>query len=248
MSVGERKPSDSGRSSDAGGLCAAAQRVCRHQTHPEDRKRKEHKDTPHNRLKPRSRAELRTPRGTRAARLRGRPLEAFAIPTMLGELRRYFRDSSWVVHVAGGAQERSKAVQDAIELLSRDYGSSPTVQQLALYLELSDEEIVDALQVANAYTASSLDAPVQNGEEEDEATLGSTLGETDSGYQHVETDMLIEGALAGLTDREQRRLELRFVDELTQAQIGKQLGISQMQVSRLLLATLGERIDEPATA
>ncbi len=181
---------------------------------------------------------------------RGRPFEAFAIPTILGELRRYFRDSSWAVHVARGAQERSKAVQDAIELLSREHGRSPTVQQLALYLELSNEDVAEALQVAYAYTTSSLDAPVQNGEDDD-APLVSTLGEHDSGYEHVETDLLIEDALTGLTEREQRLLELRFVHELTQSQIGEQLGISQMQVSRLLrstLAKLRERIGEPTPA
>lgn len=181
---------------------------------------------------------------------RGRPFEAFAIPTILGELRRYFRDSSWAVHVARGAQERSKAVQDAIELLSHEHGRSPTVQQLALYLELSGEDILDALQVARAYTATSLDAPVQNGEE-DETTLASTLGDHDDGYEQVETDMLIENALACLTDREQRLLKLRFVDELTQAQIGKQLGVSQMQVSRLLRSTLAKlrgHIGEPTVA
>jgi RNA polymerase sigma-B factor len=181
---------------------------------------------------------------------RGRPFEAFAIPTILGELRRYFRDSSWAVHVARGAQERSKAVQGAIELLSREHGGPPTVHQLALYLEVSEEDVLEGLQVAHAYTAASLDAPVQNGED-DEATLASTLGEQDDGYEHVETDMLIEDALAGLTDREQRLMELRFVHELTQAQIGKQLGVSQMQVSRLLCSTLAklrQNIGAPATA
>jgi RNA polymerase sigma-B factor len=179
---------------------------------------------------------------------RGRPFEAFAIPTILGELRRYFRDSSWAVHVARGAQERSKAVQDAIELLSREHGRPPTVHQLALYLEFSEEDVLDGLQVAHAYTASSLDAPTQNGEED---ALASALGEQDHGYEHVETDMLIGDALADLTDREQRLLELRFVHELTQAQIGKRLGVSQMQVSRLLrstLAKLHERIGEPTAA
>ncbi len=177
---------------------------------------------------------------------RGRPFEAFATPTILGELRRYFRDSSWAVHVTRGAQERSKAIQDAIELLSRGNGRPPTVQQLALYLELSEEDVLDGLQVAHAYTASSLDAPAQNGED-DETTLASILGGEDDGYEHVETGMLIEGALAGLAHREQRLLQLRFVHELTQAQIGKQLGVSQMQVSRLLrsaLAKLRENIGE----
>ncbi len=181
---------------------------------------------------------------------RGRPFEAFAIPTILGELRRYFRDGSWAVHVTRGAQERSKAVQDAIELLAREHGRPPTVQQLALYLELSEEDVLDGLQVARAYTASSLDAPTQNGED-DENTLACTLGKHDNGYEHVETNMLIEDALASLTDREQRLLKLRFVDELTQAQIGKQLGVSQMQVSRLLrcaLAKLRGNIGEPTPA
>jgi RNA polymerase sigma-B factor len=177
----------------------------------------------------------------------GRPFEAFAIPTILGELRRYFRDSSWAVHVARGAQERSKSVQDAIELLSREHGRPPTVHQLALYLELSEEDVLDGLQVARAHTASSLDAPAQTGED-DETTLVSTIGEHDNGYEHVETGMLIGDALAGLTPRERRLLELRFVHELTQAEIGKQLGVSQMQVSRLLrstLAKLREGIGEP---
>jgi RNA polymerase sigma factor (sigma-70 family) len=92
---------------------------------------------------------------------RGSAFEAFAVPTILGELRCYFRDSSWAVHVARGAQERSKAMQDAIELLSREHGRPPTVVQLALYLEFSEADVLDALQVANAYTAGSLDAPLR---------------------------------------------------------------------------------------
>jgi RNA polymerase sigma-B factor len=181
---------------------------------------------------------------------RGRPFEAFAIPTILGELRRYFRDSSWAVHVARGAQERSKAVHDAAELLGGEHGRPPTVNQLALYLEMSEEDVLDGLQVAHAYAATSLDAPVQNGEA-DETTLACALGEHDDGYEHVETGMLIEHALSSLTDRERRLLRLRFVHELSQAQIGKQLGVSQMQVSRLLRATLAklrESLGEPAPA
>jgi RNA polymerase sigma-B factor len=181
---------------------------------------------------------------------RGRPFEAFAIPTILGELRRYFRDSSWAVHVARSAQERSKAVQDAIALLSREHGRPPTVQQLAVYLELAEEEVLDGLQIGHAYTASSLDAPTQNGED-DETTLASTIGEHDNGYDHVETEMLVKDALSSLTEREQRLLKLRFADELSQAQIGKKLGVSQMQVSRLLRATLAklrENGGQPAPA
>ena len=108
---------------------------------------------------------------------RGRPFEAFAVPTILGELRRYFRDSSWAVHVTRGAQERAKAIHDAVELLSREHGRPPTVQQLAVYLEFSEEDVLDGLQVSHAYTASSLDAPMQSGDGE-ETTLASSLGST----------------------------------------------------------------------
>jgi RNA polymerase sigma-B factor len=179
---------------------------------------------------------------------RGRAFEAFAIPTILGELRRHFRDASWAVHVARGTQERSRAIQDATARLSREHGKPPTVGQLAQNLELSEEQVLEGLQVAHAYTANSLDAPVQTGED-DETTLGSTLGSDDQGYEQVENDMMVADALATVTAREQRLLELRFVHELTQTEIGEQLGVSQMQVSRLLrstLAKLRENIGETA--
>ncbi len=171
----------------------------------------------------------------------GRSFEAFAIPTILGELRRYFRDSAWSVHVARGAKERSKAVQDASEMLAREHGRAPSVSQLAVYLELSEEDVLDALQVAQAYAADSLDAPVRSGEED--VTLVSTLGERELGYERAETNMLIEDALTELSERERRALKLRFVDELTQLQIGHELGVSQMQVSRILRATLAKLRD-----
>jgi len=178
---------------------------------------------------------------------RGRPFPTFAIPTILGGLRRYFRDSSWSVHVARGAQERAKAVQDAITALSGPDGRAPTASRVAVYLEISEEEVVEALQVSQAYTASSLDAPTASGE--DEVTVGSTIGEIDRGYEDVEREMLLHHATAFLTPRERRLLQMRFTQEMTQAQIGALLGVSQMQVSRLLRATLAkvrERMsDEP---
>ncbi len=169
---------------------------------------------------------------------RGRPFEGFAVPTILGELRRHFRDNAWAVHVARSAKERSKAVQDAGELLAREHGRAPSVPQLALYLEISEEDVLDALQVAQAYAAESLDAPMLGGEEE--LTLASSLGERELGYERVETRVLIEEALDGLPERERRALKLRYVDDLTQAQIGEELGVSQMQVSRMLRTTLGK--------
>ncbi len=171
----------------------------------------------------------------------GRTFEAFAIPTILGELRRYFRDTSWSVHVTRSDQERSKEIRDNIAVLSRERGRPPTVQQLAQYLERSEEEILDGLQVLEAYKASSLEAPANDSP--DAATIGATLCEADPGYGRAEDHVLLEDALATLSPREQWLLELRFVEELPQAQIGKRLGVSQMQISRLLRATLAKLRD-----
>jgi RNA polymerase sigma-B factor len=165
-----------------------------------------------------------------------RAFEAFAIPTILGELRRFFRDTSWSVHVARGDQERSKAIRDSIDVLAREHGRPPTVQMLAQYLELSEEQVLDGLQVLQAYKASSLEAPASDAESE--ATIGSNIGAPDPGYDRVEADVIVEQALETLTPREQQLLELRFVDEMSQAQIGQRFGVSQMQISRLLKATL----------
>jgi RNA polymerase sigma-B factor len=169
---------------------------------------------------------------------RGRKFESFAIPTILGELRRYFRDTSWSVHVTRSAQERAMEVHDTIGALSRENGRSPSIQDLAQYLERPEEDVLDSFLVLDAYKANSLDAPAT--EESSTTTLGATLGGVDDGYELVEDDMMLERALGCLTPREHELLELRFVAELPQAQIGARMGVSQMQISRLLRATLAK--------
>ncbi|HEX5225315.1 MAG TPA: SigB/SigF/SigG family RNA polymerase sigma factor [Solirubrobacteraceae bacterium] len=173
---------------------------------------------------------------------RERTFEAFAIPTILGELRRFFRDTSWSVHVTRSAQERSMQVHQAIATLARETGRPPTARQLGEYLELDEEDVLNALFVLQAYKANSLDAPVQADQET--TTLGSTLGRADAGYELAEDDMMLERALEILTPREHELLELRFVEELPQAQIGERMGVSQMQISRLLRATLAKLRDQ----
>jgi RNA polymerase sigma-B factor len=178
---------------------------------------------------------------------RGTPFPAFAIPTILGELKRHFRDSSWSVHVAREAKERARAVQDASEQLIACHGRAPTVHQLALYLELSEEQVLDGLQTGQAYATVSLDAPSPSANEEDDATLASGLGAEDEGYDLVDTEMAVCGALSALPQQEQNLLRMRFIEEMTQSEIGGELGISQMQVSRLLSRTL-ERLRTPLEA
>jgi RNA polymerase sigma-B factor len=168
---------------------------------------------------------------------RGHPFQSFAVPTILGEMRRYFRDSGWAIHVPRGAQERALKVRDAQERLSNETGRAPNVNQLAVYLELDVEEVIDALQAIRAYETVSLDAP-RGGGEEDVVPYGDTLGRDDERYELVELDATVSSALAHLPARDRVVLQLRFVEDLTQTEIAERVGISQMQVSRLLRRSL----------
>ena len=168
---------------------------------------------------------------------RGFRFAAFAVPTILGELRRYFRDSAWSIHVPRGAQEQSMQVEEAQQHLTNATGRAPTVQQIAQYLEVDMEEVLAGLQVAQAYSTLSLDAPRRSGEDDHEA-YGDTLGSDDERYDLVENDVVVSAALRHLAARERRILHLRFVEDLTQSEIAARVGLSQMQISRLLRRSL----------
>jgi RNA polymerase sigma-B factor len=169
---------------------------------------------------------------------RGTRFEAFAIPTILGELKRHFRDSTWSVHVTRLTQEHARAVACASGHLAGRNGRGPTVCELAVYLELSEQEVLEGLQAAEAYTADSLDAPVPSPEGDGDAAVASQLGAADDGYEQVDTRVAVADAVQGLSEPEQTMLKMRFVEEMTQSEIGSRLGVSQMQVSRLLRRTL----------
>jgi RNA polymerase sigma-B factor len=173
---------------------------------------------------------------------RGASFSSFAVPTILGEIRRYFRDSTWSVHISRGAKERALAVGDATTRLTNLHGRAPTVQELAAYLKLSIEQILDALSVNEAYDAQSLDAPASTVEDGAD-TLGDTLGAEDARYELIEARMVVGDALPSLPERERRILRMRFVEEMTQSEIAAQVGISQMQISRVLHRSL-ERLWE----
>jgi RNA polymerase sigma-B factor len=164
---------------------------------------------------------------------------SFAVPTILGELRRYFRDSSWGVHVPRDLKERALAVSAAQEQLTRERGRAPTVNELAEYLELPAEKVLEALLAAQAYDALPLDAPAgSSADSEDRMTYLDTLGEDDERYALIELDATIASALKSLPPRERTIIRLRFIEELSQTEIGQRIGISQMQVSRLLRRSL----------
>jgi RNA polymerase sigma-B factor len=175
---------------------------------------------------------------------RGVNFVGFAIPTILGELRRHFRDGTWSVRVTRAAQERAAAVSEATKHLTDVHGRTPTAQQLAEYLELSIEEVVEGLLARMAYDAESLDAPPSNAVEHAD-TLGDTLGASDEGYALVDDRVTVTRLLPSLSERERRILHMRFAEEMTQSEIAARIGVSQMQVSRLLRCSL-ERLRELA--
>jgi len=167
----------------------------------------------------------------------GFPFQSFAIPTILGEVRRYFRDAGWSVHVPRGAQERALKVRDAQERLANAHGRAPTVNELAEYLELGIEEVLDALQAIQAYEAVSLDAP-RSGADDETTAYWETIGHDDERFELVELDATITAVLEQVPPRERLILRMRFVQDLTQTEIAARIGISQMQVSRLLRRSL----------
>jgi RNA polymerase sigma-B factor len=168
---------------------------------------------------------------------RGHAFQSFAVPTILGEMRRYFRDCGWAVHIPRGTQECALRVRDAQEAFARERGRAPTVSELAQYLELDTEEVIDALQVIQAYETLSLDAPPRSAGE-DLSSYAETTGREDERYELVELDVTVAAVLEHLPPRERLILRLRFLEDLTQTEIAARIGISQMQVSRLLRRSL----------
>jgi RNA polymerase sigma-B factor len=176
---------------------------------------------------------------------RGNAFSSFAVPTILGELKRYFRDLGWSVHVPRGAQERALKVEEAQQKLSARRGHPPSVPELAQYLELSVEEVLDALETAGAHHSASLDAP-HTDDDGSSGTLASSFGEEDTRFELIDEGLTIAAAAKQLPVHERRVLHLRFVQDLTQTQIAERIGVSQMQVSRILRHALG-RLEELVT-
>jgi RNA polymerase sigma-B factor len=179
---------------------------------------------------------------------RGTAFSSFAVPTILGELKRYFRDLGWSVHVPRGAQEHALAVEEVQQKLTARTGRPPSVQEIAEFMEIGIDEVVDGLETAAAHHSTSLDVPRDDGEGES-GTLGDTFGREDVRFELVEATVTIAAAARHLSARERRVLVLRFVEDMTQTQIAEVIGVSQMQVSRILrraLARLNELTDDPA--
>lgn len=167
---------------------------------------------------------------------RGTDFACYAIPTVLGAIRRHFRDRCWSLRVPRRDQELWQLILSVNDTLTQDLGRAPSPLDLASRLAISEEDVLRGLKCARAYRSISLSAPhTSDGETE----LGDFLGAADHGYELTEIRMTLGDALARLDERERVVLRLRFYDNLTQKQIGARLGLSQMHVSRLLSATFG---------
>jgi RNA polymerase sigma-B factor len=161
----------------------------------------------------------------------------FAVPYIVGEMKRFFRDTTWAVHVPRRLQELRVELSKAKETLSLELDRDPTVAELAEHLDLSQEEVIEGLVAANGYTAGSIDTPYSDSDSATDGegrTLGETFGECDPALDLFEDFHTLAPLIDKLPERDRLLLRLRFGEELTQAQIGEELGCSQMHVSRLL--------------
>jgi RNA polymerase sigma-B factor len=159
----------------------------------------------------------------------------FAVPYIVGEIKRFFRDTTWAVHVPRRLQELRVDLAKARDLLAARLDREPTVPELAAHLDVPEEDIVEGLLAANAYSTDSLDMPYDNGDTlTKRVTLADVMGDDDPGLELVDDLTSLAPLIAELDERDKQILEMRFGREMTQSQIGAELGVSQMHVSRLL--------------
>jgi RNA polymerase sigma-B factor len=165
----------------------------------------------------------------------------FAVPYIVGEMKRFFRDTSWAVHVPRRLQELRVELAKARDHLTATLDAPPTVAELAAYLEITEEEVIEGLVASNGYTAGSIDLPTGSESNEDAGrSYAETVGACDPAMDLVEDFHALAPMLDKLDDRERRILQMRFGQEMTQAEIGAELGYSQMHVSRLLSRILAK--------
>ena len=169
---------------------------------------------------------------------RGTAFSTFAVPTILGELKRHFRDRGWSVHVPRDVQERILKVERANAELPARLGRAPTVSDIAERLEVTEEQVLEAMHASQGHHSISLDASSAFADGDEPAPLSERIGATDLGFDTVEYGAAIAPALDQISERDRKVLHLRFVEDMTQSEIAERVGVSQMHVSRILRATL----------
>nr|WP_232778618.1 RNA polymerase sigma factor SigF [Carbonactinospora thermoautotrophica] len=170
----------------------------------------------------------------------GTLFSTYAVPVIVGEIKRHFRDRTWAVRVPRRLQELRQEINKASSELTLRLGHAPTVAELAQHLGVSEDEIIEGLDADNAYSTLSLDQPAPSEDKDDGLALTDTLGADDDALEGVEYRESLRPLLEKLPEREKKILLLRFFGNMTQSQIGERIGISQMHVSRLLAKTLAQ--------
>jgi RNA polymerase sigma-B factor len=177
---------------------------------------------------------------------RGRAFSSYAVPTIAGEIKRYYRDRTWTVHVARNLQDRVIAVAHAADELEAEHQRKPTVGEIAERLGIGREDVLEARAAALAHRPDSLDAPVRGADDEG-STVGERMGVTEAGYGTAENRAALRWMMRVLSPRDRLIVRLRFERDLSQEQIGEHIGLSQMQVSRVLRQSI-VRMREGASA
>jgi RNA polymerase sigma-B factor len=167
---------------------------------------------------------------------------SFAVPTMLGEIRRHFRDNGWAMHVPRRLKDLHVQITRATPRLTQSLGRAPTPTDLAAELGADRQEVVECLVAGDAYSLRSIDSPISSADDTTRS-LADTLGEVDADMEHITDRESLRPLLAGLTERERTVISLRFFASMTQTQIAERIGVSQMQVSRILAKTLQQLRD-----
>ncbi|WP_332698023.1 RNA polymerase sigma factor SigB [Halalkalibacter lacteus] len=163
----------------------------------------------------------------------GRSFESFAVPTIIGEIKRFIRDKTWSVHVPRRIKELGPKIKNAVEALTVEVQRSPLVHELADYLGVTEEEVLETMEMSKSYQALSVDRSLEADQEGGEVTLLDLVGNVDSGYEEADQKFLIEKAFKVLEERERQILVYTYYKNYSQKETGEKLGMSQMHVSRL---------------
>jgi len=177
----------------------------------------------------------------------GKSFESFAVPTIIGEIKRFIRDKTWSVHVPRRIKELGPKIKKAAEELTTKEKKSPTVKEIAEYLEASEEEILETMEMSKSYKALSVDRQVEADSDGSTVAILDLVGNDENGYNKIDQQLVLEKILPILSEREQRIIQCTYFDNMSQKETGELLGISQMHVSRLLrrsLKKLREAIQE----
>ncbi len=163
----------------------------------------------------------------------GRSFEAFAVPTIIGEIKRFLRDKTWAVHVPRRIKELGPRIKAAVEALTTELQRSPLVSEIAEYLDVDEELILEAMEMGRSYQALSMDRGLESDSDGALVTLFDIIGDTDAGFERIDQRMLVANALNVLSEREKQIIQYTYIEQLSQKEAGERLGISQMHVSRL---------------